>query len=31
MSSEFHFTEYAFALHLLFERFKRLVDVIIAN
>jgi hypothetical protein len=31
VSPEFHFPEYAFALHLLFERFERLVDVVIAN
>jgi hypothetical protein len=31
MPAQFHFTEHAFALELLFERLKRLVDVIIAN
>ncbi len=31
MPAEFHFAEHAFALELLFQRFQRLIDVIIAN
>jgi hypothetical protein len=31
VSPEFHLPEYAFALHLLLQRFKRLVNVIISN
>src|SRR5690348_2593097 len=31
MAPEFHLAEDAFPLHLLFQRFKRLVDIVVAN
>jgi hypothetical protein len=31
MAAQFHFTENAFALHLLLERLKSLVDIVVAN
>src|SRR5690606_17245526 len=31
MTTEFHFAEDAFALHLLFQRLERLVDIVVAN
>src|SRR6185436_12371391 len=31
VASEFHLAEDAFPLHLLFERFERLIDVVVAN
>ncbi len=30
-TAEFHFTEDAFALHFLFQRFQGLIDIVIAN
>src|SRR5690606_1156930 len=31
VTTEFHFAEDAFALHLLFQRLERLVDIVVAN
>jgi len=31
MATQLHFTEDAFALHLLLERLERLVDIVVAN
>jgi hypothetical protein len=31
VTAEFHLTEYAFTLHFLFQCFKCLVDIIVAN
>lgn len=31
MVTALHFAESAFPLHLLFERFQRLIDVVVAN
>jgi hypothetical protein len=31
MATEFHLAEDAFTLHLLFQRFQRLIDIVVAN